>query len=94
MDIDAIVERAERYTGRANRVAINRAFRAPRSSTATPTPAALHTAKGATRDLDLHYRWDLLWAVHGQLPDVLRKELDDLRDTHIDTALRRIVAHL
>ena len=28
MNIDAIVERAERYTGRANRAAINKAFRA------------------------------------------------------------------
>ena len=47
-----------------------------------------------TRDLDMRYRWDLLWAVHGTLPDVLRGELNDLRDTHIDTALRRIVAQL
>ena len=47
-----------------------------------------------TRDLDLRYRWDLLWTVHGQLPDTLRAELSDLRDTHIDTALRRIVAQL
>ena len=28
MDLDHIVERADRYTGRANRAAINRAFRA------------------------------------------------------------------
>ena len=28
MNIDTIVERAERYTGRANRAAINKAFRA------------------------------------------------------------------
>ena len=28
MNLDAIVERAERYTGRANRAAINKAFRA------------------------------------------------------------------
>ena len=27
MNLDAIVERAERYTGRANRAAINRAYR-------------------------------------------------------------------
>ena len=47
-----------------------------------------------TRDLNMRYRWDLLWAVHGRLPDALRKDLDDLRDTHIDTALRRIVAQL
>lgn len=47
-----------------------------------------------TRNLDLRYRWDLLWAVHGQMPDSLRHELSDLRDTHIDTALRRIVAQL
>lgn len=47
-----------------------------------------------TRDLNLRYRWDLLWAVHGMLPDTLRPELNVLRDTHIDTALRRIVAPL
>ena len=32
MNLDAIVERAERYTGRANRAAINRAFRAADAS--------------------------------------------------------------
>ena len=47
-----------------------------------------------TKDLNMRYRWDLLYAVHGQLPDVLRKELGDLRTTHIHTALRRIVASL
>lgn len=47
-----------------------------------------------TKDKDKRYRWDLLWAVHGSMPDVLRKELHELRDTHIDTALRRIVAQL
>lgn len=47
-----------------------------------------------TKDVNLRYRWDLLWAVHGRLPDTLRAELNDLRDTHIDTALRRIVAQL
>lgn len=47
-----------------------------------------------TRDPNLRYRWDLLWAVHGRLPDALRAELSDLRDTHIDKALRRIVAQL
>lgn len=47
-----------------------------------------------TRDLNLRYRWDLLWTVYGMLPDTLRPELSDLRDTHIDTALRRIVAPL
>lgn len=47
-----------------------------------------------TRDLDLRYRWDLLWAVYGLLPDTLRSEFNELHDTHIDTALRRIVAQL
>lgn len=47
-----------------------------------------------TRDLSVRYRWDLLWVVHGALPDALRAELNELRDTHIDTALRRIVAQL
>ena len=48
----------------------------------------------STRDLDQRYRWDLLWTVYGQMPDTLRGELNDLQDTHIDTALRRIVAQL
>lgn len=47
-----------------------------------------------TKDLDMRYRWDLLWAVHGRLPDALRAELNELHDTHTDTALRRIVAQL
>lgn len=47
-----------------------------------------------TKDVNLRYRWDLLWAVRDSMPDVLGKELNGLRDTHIDTALRRIVAPL
>lgn len=47
-----------------------------------------------TKDVDMRYRWDLLWAVRDSMPDVLGKELNGLRDTHIDTALRRIVAPL
>ena len=44
-----------------------------------------------TRDLDLRYRWDLLWTVVDRLPDAARREIRALNDTHIDTALRRIV---
>ena len=47
-----------------------------------------------TKDLNMRYRWDLLWVAHGQMPDTLRRELNELHDTHIDTALRRIVAQL
>lgn len=47
-----------------------------------------------TRDADMRYRWDLLWAVIGLLPDAARGEVYNLKDTHIDTALRRIVSHL
>lgn len=40
-----------------------------------------------TKDLSMRYRWDLLWASGGysDLAD------SDLNDSHIDTALRRIV---
>ena len=47
-----------------------------------------------TKDLNMRYRWDLLWVAHGQMPDTLRGELNELHDTYIDTALRRIVAQL
>lgn len=41
------------------------------------------------RDLDKRYRWDLFYAVHGF--DIMP---DGIADSHIDTALRRIVAPL
>ena len=44
-----------------------------------------------TRDVNLRYRWDLLWSVMGRLPDAARCEINTLKDDHIDTALRRIV---
>ena len=47
-----------------------------------------------TRDVNLRYRWDLLWSVIGLLPDAARGEINTLDNTHIDTALRRIAPHL
>lgn len=44
----------------------------------------------AVKDLDKRYRWDLFWAAWdaaGQSPDFLAQ----YNDSHIDTALRRIV---
>ena len=41
------------------------------------------------------YRWDLFWSVCGFLESGLwDKEIADLKDDHIDTALRRIVPKL
>lgn len=43
----------------------------------------------SVKDLDVRYRWDLFWAVKGY--QIVPREL---REAHIDTALRRIVAPL
>jgi len=45
-------------------------------------------------DLDARYRWDLFWHVQPQLREAGHSFPDDLKDSHIDTALRRIVAPL
>lgn len=39
-----------------------------------------------TRDLDKRYRWDLFWTVRTEL-----NLTSDLKDSHIDSALRAIV---
>ena len=49
MNIDAIVERAERYTGRANRAAINRAFRAADESHLWPINGRFDATERAVR---------------------------------------------
>ena len=49
MNIDAIVERAERYTGRANRAAINKAFRAADESHLWPINNRLDATERAIR---------------------------------------------
>lgn len=49
MNIDAIVERAERYTGRANRSAINRAFRAADESHLWPINNRFNATERAIR---------------------------------------------
>ena len=50
----------------------------------------------SVKDLDKRYRWDLFWAATG--PTFESQErwnlTDGLNDSHIDTALRRIVAPL
>lgn len=43
------------------------------------------------KDLDKRYRWDLFWDTRGALGVVGER---DLLDSHIDTALRRIVPAL
>ena len=49
MNIDAIVERAERYTGRANRAAINREFRAADESHLWPVNGRFDATERAIR---------------------------------------------
>lgn len=49
MNIDAIVERAERYTGRANRAAINRAFRRADESHLYPINGGFDVTERAIR---------------------------------------------
>ena len=51
MNIDAIVERAERYTGRANRAAINRAFRAADESHLYPIRGRFDATERAIRNV-------------------------------------------
>lgn len=48
-----------------------------------------------TKDVNMRYRWDLMWAAFWpNSTEEQRKEFNEPKDTHIDTALRRIVAHL
>lgn len=49
MNVDSIVERAERYTGRANRAAINRAFRAADESHLWPVRGRFNATERAIR---------------------------------------------
>lgn len=42
-------------------------------------------------DLNLRYRWDLFWGVRGS---TFLEGIEGLNDSHIDTALRSIVAPL
>ena len=49
MNIDAIVERAERYNGRANRAAINRAFREADGSLLWPIYGRFNATERAIR---------------------------------------------
>lgn len=49
----------------------------------------------ATKDVNMRYRWDLLWgAFWPTSTEEQRKEFNELLDTHIDTALRRIVPNI
>jgi hypothetical protein len=47
----------------------------------------------AVKNLDVRYRWDLLWAAAAQ-DRSLYDALDGYQDSHIDTALRAIVPPL
>ena len=42
------------------------------------------------KDLSMRYRWDLFW----ECSDLAREPFRNLLDSHIDTALRRIVSNL
>ena len=56
MNIDAIVERAERYTGRANRAAINRAFRRADESHLYPVNGRFDATERAIRNVQRFMR--------------------------------------
>lgn len=47
----------------------------------------------SVKELDMRYRWDLFWAIPSG-DDLRRRLFDYLWDSHIDTALRRIVPPL
>lgn len=51
MNLDKIVERAERYTGRANRAAINRSFRAADESHLWPVNNRFNATERAIRNV-------------------------------------------
>jgi hypothetical protein len=47
------------------------------------------------KDLDTRFRWDLFWAVQGMtLLDHHGVDISHVKHSHIDTALRKIVAPL
>ena len=50
----------------------------------------------STKDVNVRYRWDLCHAARGQglIPWDLLDDIDDVKDAHIDTALRGIVPAL
>lgn len=56
MNIDTIVERAERYTGRANRAAINKAFRAADESHLWPINNRFDATERAIRAVRRYMR--------------------------------------
>lgn len=56
MDIDSIVERAERYTSRANRAAINRAFRAADESHLWPINGRFNATERAINRVQRYMR--------------------------------------
>lgn len=56
MNIEAIVERAERYTGRANRAAINREFRAADESHLWPIRGRFNATERAIRRVQRYMR--------------------------------------
>lgn len=56
MNLDKIVERAERYTGRANRAAINRAFRAADESHLWPVRGRFNATERAINNVQRFMR--------------------------------------
>lgn len=56
MNLERIVERAERYTGRANRAAINRAFRAADESHLWPVNGRFSATERAIRAVQRYMR--------------------------------------
>jgi len=44
-----------------------------------------------TRDVGMRLRWDLFWAIDAEWRQEWLKRIGDVNDSHIDTALRKIV---
>lgn len=83
MNIDAIVERAERYTGRANRSAINRAFRAADESHLWPVNNRFNATERAIRAVQRFMRdagvdlsgLEYAYAVEAELSRIVNAEM-------------------
>lgn len=83
MNLERIVERAERYTGRANRAAINRAFRAADDSLLWPIYGRFNATERAIRAVQRFMRdagvdlsgLEYAYAVEAELSRIVNAEV-------------------
>ena len=81
MDLERIAERAERYTGRANRAAINRAFRAadeshlwPISGRFAATERAIRAVRRFMREVGELSGLEYVYALDAELSRIVNAE--------------------